>query len=242
MPAEDFARHPDEIARLHTAGALALQIGAVVAVADEADVLTLLPAARGQAEGKRQLADLPFRLIAEREMRPRKLRLREHIEHIALVLRLVGRAAQQIRSVRRALPADVVAGGDTAEALRKRIVEEKAEFQTTITVYAGIGRFAAEIAVQKRLDHLVPKRPLKRKHRKGDAQFGGGPRGGGKLGVRAVLQPHHRARDRITRVQQQPDGDGAVHPAAHRDQQPLSQGGSSRRCSGAPAPAFPPAA
>ncbi len=133
---------------------VALDEARMVAVWDEADVLTVRLVRVVKALRLGDLPHLRFAERAERKARVRELRLRERIEDVALVLALVQRFFQKPAPVF-AFDAGVVAGHDRAAADQLRAFVKTLELQVAVAVDAGVRRRTALVGGNEAVDDLM---------------------------------------------------------------------------------------
>ena len=128
----------------------------VVAVRSEADVLTVWLLRVDESAALRKLARLSLVQLAQREQRPRKLRLRHRVQHIALILRRVERLFQQI-FLAAALDAGIVSGRYMAAPEDVRAVKELCKLHAAVAVDAGVRGHAHAVLRGKAVDDFFPK-------------------------------------------------------------------------------------
>ena len=162
--------------------------------------------------------------LAEREPQPGERGGRERGERVRLVLRRVGRRAQQ--PVGRA--ARVVARGEVGGAERVRQREHGVEADVAVAAHAGVRRVPRRVLGDPRLDHAGPERgPLVEREvrqahpvreRAGVADGARRAARGARvvLGVGPQLERHRDGRAPGAGAQQR--GDRRVDAAAHRDE------------------------
>ena len=100
-------------------------------------------------------AHLGFRQLANREGRPRELRLRQGEEEVGLVLRRVGAAPQQPASMRGLLNACVVSGRHLLGTQAARAVKERRKLQVAVAVRTGQWRAPRRVLANEVRDDRV---------------------------------------------------------------------------------------
>ena len=200
----------------------------IVAVGDEADVLTVRLIRVHKAAFRRNAPHLALAQPAERKRQPRQLLLTKVTQHIALILCLICRLFEVKAPASVLLDAGVMPGREPVAVQLLRPVQQPVEFEIAVAVDAGVWRPSGEIARGKRRHHLRGKGILKIEHIKRDAE----PpcHGAGVLGIllctaaspagvaRRVIQPHHRPDGGVAAVHDAFCRHAAVHAAAHGDQ------------------------
>ena len=167
-----------------------------------------------------ELAHLGLRHPAEREHRARKLGLREREEIVRLVLRRV-KPAPEFHATPVALDPGVMPRRQELPALAAGLFEQPAELDLGVAHGARVRRPPAQVF---RADVVDEEREILREveDRERDAQAFRDPPGpvGRLRRRRAANGPprHERPRDVVPLLQQAPRRRGAVHAAAHRDQ------------------------
>ena len=157
MRAEDAPVRMDDLARFRRAGAQLFDHGRIVAVRDEADVLTVglvgdrQPVFRGKGAG--------FGLggqMTQREAQVVELFRRGREQEVGLIAGRVS-GAVKLRPARSRAPLDVVPGGHAIGLEIARSLEQVAEFHPFVAADAGHGRGAREVAVGELVDHRLAK-------------------------------------------------------------------------------------
>ena len=170
----------------------------------------------------------------------RQVVLRQVIQHIALVFRLI-QPATKLEAARSLVerPAGIMTGRHIVEAKLRAAALQSGELQISVAVDARIRRATAQVRIAEPVDHLAAERsreverevlePQPERHLTGVlhialaaagalAHHARSP-GAGNL---VVEQLHGDARCIIARIAKQQRCNGAVHPAAHRNQHTLS--------------------
>ena len=153
--------------------------------------------------------------VAHREERARQLGLAQDVQDVALVLGLVG-AAAQLEAVGAAGDAGVVAGGHGVEPEQHGPAQEAVELQVPVALDAGVRGAAGRVVGHVGSHHVLVEVVGEREHVVGDAELLGHPPG--------VVDVGHRAAPRVTGAAPQLEG-GADHLVALL----LEQGGGHRR-------------
>src|SRR6185312_14581735 len=143
----------DDLARPAPA-AVPLEEGAVVAAADEADVLALRPPRRGQAGGARLGPRLRLGLLAQREPAPLEDGGRHRREHVRLILGRIGAADEQ-RAPASAPHARVVAGGQAGRADAVGELRQGGEAEAAVAAYARVRGQAGPEPAQEVVDDVA---------------------------------------------------------------------------------------
>jgi len=157
-----------------------------------------------------------------------KLRLRELVEHIALVLAPID-AAQQMAAPALKGDAGVVSGGDVVVAQRERTIQQRAELEAAVAVDAGVGRASGAVFGDEEVHHVAREALRFVEHIKIHAEPRGDGarvlrvRGGAAAALRrlAIVELEHRARAVIALPGEQKRGGAGIHAAAHRDHHPF---------------------
>ena len=126
--------------------------GFAAAAGQEAEVLGVGLAGDRQAVAARELANLPFAQLAEREAQPGERLGGDRRERVALVLVGVGGDAQQAVGDARVVPGDERRGTEPPGQLEHRV-----ESYLTVAAHAGVRRQAGGVLRQPRLDDVGAK-------------------------------------------------------------------------------------
>ena len=209
---------------------------AVVAAGDEADVGAVGLVGHGEVVALGDGADLVLAQLADREAGHREGALAEGVEEVGLVLvgveaAVQGGAAVDIRDAR------VVAGGEPVGAERFGLVEEAVELDVGVAVEAGVGRAAAAVLGDERLDDVLEKLALQIQRVVRDAEPVGDAAGvldildAAALGAaRQAFGPglgpeaHGDADHLVALLDEQRRGDGRIDPTAHAHDDSLRHG------------------
>ena len=128
--------------RRHDIGSMQAQEVAVIAIAQEAEILTVLLAGDIQPQFFGERADFVFMVLADRKQRARQLRLPHDAEDVALIFLSV-QAATQAPAVGRILTNPrIVTRGQVVRIQRQGIVEQPVEANMAVAFQAGVGRIA----------------------------------------------------------------------------------------------------
>jgi hypothetical protein len=196
----------------------------VVAVGDEADLLTLGLLGGGERESPGGRARLGLRERADGHAHPPHDIAADPPQEVRLVLGAVG-AAEEAAPLR----AGVVPRGDGVAAEGVGVGEEVAELRKGVAAHAGDGRAAAGVFRHEVGDDIAAEVVLEVEDIVRDAQPRGhglrvadrveGAAGAVGNGALAVAEELHRgADDLVALLDEERRGDGGVHAPGHRDQ------------------------
>ena len=139
MLAEHLALGREHEARLKGLRRYLLEIPAVAAGRDKANLLALGLVGNGEAKGTRQRAYFLLVNVGEREERAFQLVLLHGPQDVGLVLPMVTSAAQHVTPGPRVLlAADVVAGGNVIGAENGGAGEDRPELDVLVAAHAGV--------------------------------------------------------------------------------------------------------
>ena len=202
----------------------------VVAVRHKADVLAVVLVRVDKALFFGDGARLLLCHFAERKNGFGELRLRERIEHIALVLACIDGFFEQIPAACRVIgDGGVMPRHHTVKAQLLRVAQKLFEFDIAVAVDAGIGRAAVFVGADKALDDRVFKAFGKIVDKKRNAEtaahaarvLGAVERAAGlfvRCFLRTVKQTERHAGAVVAALQHQVCRHRAVHAAAHGDE------------------------
>ena len=196
MPAHNLSIQIQEVPRNKRRACPTLDKACIIAVRNEADVLTVMLPGVDEALLFRDFPDLLFGKGPQGKQRPSKLILGKRIKEVALVFRKVQGFFQQPASPYRIeLHPGVMACSDRMQPSILRGVQEASEFQAAVAFKAGIRGPALLISADKGVYHVFPEIVLKGQHFKRNPQQRGDLAGVlnillGAAGVRQ--EPHHR--------------------------------------------------
>ena len=204
----------------------------VVAVGDEAYVLTVGLVGVDEPCLLRQSAYLRLFEAAEREQRMRELLLRERVQHVGLVLAPVGGTLQQISSALRVVfDYGVVSRRDVVVSELLRAPEHSVELDAAVALDTRIRRPPADVALREMLHDVLAEAVLEIENEVLETEL---PRNIARVEdvrkrtaglallyrLRNVLVTEHfqrHARDLVALVSKQHCRNGAVNSAAHAD-------------------------
>ena len=162
-----------------------------------------------------------------------ELVLTQAVEEVGLVLVRVARAQQPRSPVRTHVPPRVVTRRDRLAVVQMaRSPEQRPELDVRVAVDARRRRLAAHVGVEERLEHAGIELALEVHDVERDVELGGDPtrvvRGVERaaalleLGVAVgdVMEAHPDADHLVALLVEERRGDGRVHPARHRDEDP----------------------
>ena len=205
------------------------QKGGIVAVRNEADVLTVAPHGTLQTVLLGDLADLGLGQVAQRKKRLGKLLLREGPKHIGLILGAVTRHGKEHSAASVLRDTSVMSGGKVRALQPMGFVKQSAEFDASVAFDTRVGGRALLIAAHEIVHDRIPKVLLQVAHRERDPELLGGKTGvldltghGGKLSVRKELTGREELHgDTVAviplRLEKQ-GSNAAVNTAAHGDE------------------------
>src|SRR5581483_8973779 len=122
---------------------------------DEAHVLAVRLVRRAQAQARGVGAYLGLRELTNREEDARELGLPEHVQHVGLVLGLVGATAQVPPAGVITVDARVVSGGDSVEAELAGPVQEPVELEVPVALDARVGGASFRVGGHVRIDNMT---------------------------------------------------------------------------------------
>ena len=196
--------------------------GSIVTVRHKADILTILLMRHGELHLIRNGAGFGFGKRAEGEFTAGKCGLRERIQHIGLILGGIGSAAQQHTPRGRGLDPGIMPGRQPFKAIGGGKIQQGAEFDHLVAVYARIGGLARLIGRDEIVHHRAAKDIAKLGDIVGDPQqtaYGGSPLyippGGCLAAYVSGGQLHGNTCCMVVFLRCQVSGNGAVHTAAH---------------------------
>ena len=169
----------------------------------------------------------------------RQVILRQMVQHIALVFRLI-QSTTKFEATRSLVerPACIMAGRHIVEAKLRATALQSGELQVPVAVNARVRRAAVQVRIAEPIDHLAAERsreverevlkPQPERHLSGILHIALAAAGAlahhacaSGAGNLVVEQLHSDARGIIARIAKQQRGHRAVHPAAHRNQHTL---------------------
>ena len=219
----------NKIPRLRRLARVALNDPGIIPIRDEADVLTVRLAGIAEARRLRQVPDLLLAEFPQGEKRPGQLLLGQHVEHIALILALIGRLPQPVFSLLN-IDAGIVTGGNISAAKEICPLEQRAKLQIAVAVDAGIWGKSPAVACHEFADDLLPEFLRKVENIVGDPQAEGsgasvldilqtaaGPVWGDPC-ILVAVKLHGTAGARIARVPQELGRRAGIYAAAHGHQ------------------------
>src|SRR5436309_9014174 len=199
-----------------------------IAVRDEADVHALRLVGDREIQPRRLRPHLGLGQLADREERAPELRLPEHEEEVGLILRRIDGRVETEAAGGRIRPAPgVVAGREPPRAQLAGALPEEVELHVLVTARARVRGAAAEILADERLDHVARERIRQIEHVVREAEAIGDRTGVVEVVERAAApapvtrEPERDPDHLVTGRHAAGGGDGAVDPAAHRDDDPL---------------------
>ena len=152
--AEHMALLVDDIAWMQAGGILRAQVGLVVIMRHEADLLAVRLVGDGQLVALRHLARLHLRVVAERHQEVRERLLVEVVERIRLVLVGVDALLEHIAARLVLRDARIVARRDVIRAELHGLLQEPLELDVAVAGDAGIRRPALRVVREEVIDDL----------------------------------------------------------------------------------------
>ena len=231
MAAQDLAAGIDNRAWSQRLGAAPAQIGNVVVVRHETDLLTVGLVVHRQAHAACLLAhvSLAGHVAQGKQNAPENL-ARNSKQHVGLVL-VPRRLAPDGRMTAGRHDTRVVAGGHPRNPQRVRVANEPPELDPGVARDTRIGRAALPIFVDEILDdglegvreiqHIELDAQLVRHRARVGRVLGRAAPARVTVRVAGHAQAHEHARDLKPRVAQQPGRHRRIHPAAHGHEHPF---------------------
>ena len=235
MPAQHIARFVHKIPGWVFPAGIAPDKALVIPVRHEADILAVPLAGRYKAPRLRRGSHLLLRKGPERESDMRKLLLRQHIQHIALVLGCIEARFQEPPPVVPPLRPCVMAGGYGAAAQLAGPADHIGKLHVPVALDAGIRRTARLVCPHKMADDILLENRRCIEHVMGHTQAARRRRGVLRIvcGAAHALpreadgiiaeHPQGHAHAFTAAVHQKERSYAAVHPAGHSDHDLFSQ-------------------